>query len=89
MLISSNLPFSQWNLVFKDAMTTAAAIDRLVHYSVIVELNVASYRLTPVSGSFDRQASSLTQIVVNHFELHGMPQTVPGAGKDAVQNPVP
>ena len=45
VLISSNLPFSQWTLIFKDAMTTAAAIDRLVHHSVIVELNVASYRL--------------------------------------------
>jgi DNA replication protein DnaC len=45
VLLSSNLPFSQWTLIFKDAMTTAAAIDRLVHHSVIVELNVASYRL--------------------------------------------
>ncbi len=44
-MISSNLPFSQWNLIFKDAMTTAAAIDRLVHHSIIIELNVASYRL--------------------------------------------
>jgi IstB-like ATP binding protein len=31
--------------IFKDPMTTAAAIDRLVHHSVIVELNVPSYRL--------------------------------------------
>jgi DNA replication protein DnaC len=40
-----NLPFSQWTAIFKDPMTTAAAIDRLVHHSVIVELNVPSYRL--------------------------------------------
>ena len=26
-------------------MTTAAAIDRLVHHSVIIELNIPSYRL--------------------------------------------
>ena len=45
MLLTSNLPFSQWTQIFKDPMTTAAAIDRLVHHSVIVELNVASYRL--------------------------------------------
>jgi DNA replication protein DnaC len=45
VLISSNLPFSQWEFIFKDVMTTAAAIDRLVHHSVIVELNVASYRM--------------------------------------------
>jgi DNA replication protein DnaC len=42
--LTSNLPFSQWEQVFKDAMTAAAAIDRLVHHSVIVELNVPSYR---------------------------------------------
>jgi len=45
VLLTSNLPFSQWNQIFEDPMTTAAAIDRLVHHSVIVELNVASYRL--------------------------------------------
>jgi DNA replication protein DnaC len=44
VLLTSNLPFSGWEAIFKDAMTTAAAIDRLVHHSVIVELNVASYR---------------------------------------------
>jgi len=42
--LTSNLPFSKWEQIFKDAMTTAAAIDRLVHHSVIVELNVPSYR---------------------------------------------
>ena len=41
---TSNLPFSKWEQIFKDPMTTAAAIDRLVHHSVIVELNVPSYR---------------------------------------------
>jgi DNA replication protein DnaC len=44
MLLTSNLPFSRWQEVFKDPMTTAAAIDRLVHHSVILELNVPSYR---------------------------------------------
>jgi DNA replication protein DnaC len=45
VLITSNLPFSQWERIFKDPMTTAAAIDRLVHHSVIVELNLPSYRM--------------------------------------------
>jgi DNA replication protein DnaC len=45
VLLTSNLAFSQWTQIFKDPMTTAAAIDRLVHHSVIVELNVPSYRL--------------------------------------------
>lgn len=44
VLLSSNLPFSGWEAIFKDPMTTAAAIDRLVHHSVIIELNVPSYR---------------------------------------------
>jgi DNA replication protein DnaC len=44
VLLTSNLPFSGWESIFKDPMTTAAAIDRLVHHSVIVELNVPSYR---------------------------------------------
>lgn len=44
MLITSNLPFSKWEVIFKDPMTTAAAIDRLVHHSVVMELNVPSYR---------------------------------------------
>jgi DNA replication protein DnaC len=44
VLLTSNLPFSKWEQIFKDPMTTAAAIDRLVHHSVIVELNVPSYR---------------------------------------------
>ena len=45
VLLTSNLPFSKWEAIFKDPMTTAAAIDRLVHHSVILEINLASYRL--------------------------------------------
>jgi DNA replication protein DnaC len=45
VMLTSNLPFSQWERIFKDPMTTAAAIDRLVHHSVILELNLSSYRL--------------------------------------------
>ena len=45
IMLTSNLPFSQWEKIFKDPMTTAAAIDRLVHHSVILELNLESYRL--------------------------------------------
>lgn len=45
IMITSNLPFSKWEVIFKDPMTTAAAIDRLVHHSVILELNIKSYRV--------------------------------------------
>ncbi len=44
VLITSNLVFSQWDKIFKDPMTTAAAIDRLVHHCTILELTGSSYR---------------------------------------------
>lgn len=37
VVITSNLVFSEWNQIFKDPLTTAAAIDRVVHHSVIIE----------------------------------------------------
>jgi DNA replication protein DnaC len=43
VVITSNLVFSQWDTVFKDPMTTRAAIDRLVHHATILELK-DSYR---------------------------------------------
>jgi DNA replication protein DnaC len=51
VLLTSNLPFSRWESIFKDAMTTAAAIDRLVHHSVILELNLPSYRVEQAKKS--------------------------------------
>ena len=45
VMITSNLRFSEWEAIFKDPMTTAAAIDRLVHHSVLLELNVPSFRM--------------------------------------------
>jgi DNA replication protein DnaC len=45
VMVTSNLVFSDWEKIFKDPMTTAAAIDRLVHHSIILELNLPSYRL--------------------------------------------
>jgi len=44
LMITSNLVFSEWDKIFKDPMTTAAAIDRIVHHSVILELDNESYR---------------------------------------------
>ena len=45
LMISSNLLFSEWDKIFKDPVTTAAAIDRLVHHSTILELDNESYRI--------------------------------------------
>ena len=38
--------FSQWEHIFANPMATAAAIDRVVHHSVILEFDVPSYRTT-------------------------------------------
>jgi len=44
LMITSNLMFSEWDAIFKNPMTTVAAIDRLVHHSIVLELNCESYR---------------------------------------------
>jgi DNA replication protein DnaC len=55
VLLTSNLPFSQWEQVFKDPLTTAAAIDRLVHHCVILELNLPSYRLEQAKKTKEKE----------------------------------
>ena len=44
MLITPNQPFGEWGKIFPDPAMTLAAVDRLVHYATIFELNVESYR---------------------------------------------
>lgn len=44
VVITSNLVFSEWDKIFKDPMTTAAAIDRVVHHATILELTGPSVR---------------------------------------------
>ena len=56
VLLTSNLPFSQWETIFKDAMTTAAAIDRLVHHCVILEMNLPSYRMEQAKAARQGEA---------------------------------
>lgn len=57
IVITSNLVFSQWDSIFKDAMTTKAAIDRLVHHSTILELLGPSGRC---DDALQRKASQKT-----------------------------
>ena len=45
VLISSNLVFSKWDQIFKDPMTTMAAVDRLVHHAQILEFTGESIRV--------------------------------------------
>lgn len=60
VLITSNLPFSAWEHIFKDPMTTAAAIDRLVHHSVILELNLGGFEESSQLPRPARQSSHST-----------------------------
>jgi DNA replication protein DnaC len=63
VMITTNLVFSEWERIFKDPMTTMAAIDRVVHHCVILDMvNVESYRAqqanqqhVPEMGSRERQ----------------------------------
>ncbi|MBI9031237.1 ATP-binding protein, partial [bacterium] len=44
LIITSNQPFSEWDKIFTDNTMTVAAIDRVVHHSVILEVEADSYR---------------------------------------------
>jgi len=44
LLITANQPFGAWGSIFPDPAMTVAAIDRLVHHSIILEMNTDSYR---------------------------------------------
>lgn len=69
LLLTSNLPFSKWEGIFKDPMTTTAASDWLVHNSIILEFNIRSFRL--------KQAKSNVQ------SLGSEPPQPPAAGCDS------
>lgn len=51
VMLTSNVAFDQWEKIFNDPMMAAAAVDRLVHHSIIIELNIPSYRLDHVKAS--------------------------------------
>jgi DNA replication protein DnaC len=45
LIITTNLVFSEWDQIFKNPMTTLAAVDRVVHHSTILDLTkMESYR---------------------------------------------
>ncbi len=58
VVITSNLVFSEWDKIFKDPMTTACAIDRLVHHAVILELSGLSYRAEAAKSRTDKARTS-------------------------------
>jgi DNA replication protein DnaC len=56
MLITANQSFADWNRIFPDHAMMIAAIDHLVHHSIIFEMNVESYRRR---GALDRKNRAL------------------------------
>ena len=44
LLITSNHVFSDWDSIFADSTMAVAAIDRLVHHAVILEIKADSFR---------------------------------------------
>ncbi len=44
LIITSNQPFNEWDKIFTDSSMTVAAIDRVVHHSIIIEVEAQSYR---------------------------------------------
>ncbi len=65
VVVTSNLVLSQWDRIFKDPMTTACAIERLVHHSVILELTGPSYRTETAKK---RAAEAAAQVAANETE---------------------
>jgi DNA replication protein DnaC len=60
VIITSNLVFSEWDRIFKDPMTTAAAIDRLVHHSTVLELNGESVRAEEAARAEEARREATT-----------------------------
>jgi len=60
VIITSNVVFSEWDRIFKDPMTTAAAIDRLVHHSVILEMTGTSVRADAAEQARKEGATTTT-----------------------------
>ncbi len=61
LLLTSNLVFSQWDRIFKDTLTTAAAIDRVVHHSTILELTAKNSYRADAARKRNRGAASSTE----------------------------
>ena len=43
-IVTTNLPFEQWETIFGDPAMTAALVDRLTHHCHLLEMNGDSYR---------------------------------------------
>ena len=93
--ITSNLVFSEWEKVFANPMAPAAAIDRIVHHSVILEFDLPSYRTNAAqswqSEKLTRRQESLLRINcgppdVRYYRTLGITQSKLGLTKEAMES---
>ncbi len=62
--------FSQWERIFKDPMTTLAAIDRVVHHVVLDLMAVESYRAKGGGREVENTSAAANQRTQGrHFEM--------------------
>ena len=81
VMITSNLAFSQWERIFKDPMTTAAVVDRLVHHSVILELNLPSYRMDTAKQKKETEGNGIA------VEENQKAESALAVGKEELKKP--
>jgi DNA replication protein DnaC len=81
VIITSNLVFSEWDRIFKDPMTTAAAIDRLVHHAIVLEMTGKSIRVEHAQAERSVEgANPPTQLTTPPDPaLHPIPSATPTA----------
>jgi DNA replication protein DnaC len=85
VIITSNLVFSEWDRIFKDPMTTAAAIDRLVHHAIVLELTGKSIRVEQAQAELTAEAASPSTPNANPAEPGSASARTPdGPGGDDV-----
>lgn len=85
VIITSNLVFSEWDRIFKDPMTTAAAIDRLVHHAIVIEMTGKSIRIEEAQAGITTESASPSTPNANPTEPGLAPARTPdGPGGDDV-----
>ena len=87
LLITANQPFGEWTTVFPDNAMTLAAIDRLVHHAVILEMNVESYRQRSAATRQKQRAASDTKRDTR--KRSSSPRRPPDANRDTTLVPRP
>jgi DNA replication protein DnaC len=69
VVITTNLVFSEWTRIFKDPMTTMAAIDRVIHHAVILDLMaMESYRAKEANGQQQQALAAMARHAEDEHE---------------------